>query len=142
MDLADLQNTRWRGVRGGLRAYARSKRENLLFTFELARRLEGTGVTANAVHPGPVRSGFGMGAGWFAWLVKLGTPFLLTPEQGAQTVVWACTAPELERVSGKYFYKKREIRAVGQAYDTELQKALWEASEKLATPTSPAPAAS
>ncbi|TMA28821.1 MAG: SDR family oxidoreductase [Deltaproteobacteria bacterium] len=138
VDLADLQNTRWRGGRDGLRAYARSKRENLLFSFELARRLEGTGVTVNAVHPGPVKTGFAMQAGWLGAVWRLIGPFLLTPEQGAQTLIWACSAPELEGVTGKYFYKKREIRAVPQAYDRELQKALWNASEKLVNQPSPA----
>jgi len=128
VDLSDLNNERgW----SKFKSYGRSKRENLLFTFELARRLEGTGVTANAVHPGPVRSGFGTQAGWLAWGIKLAAPFLLTPEQGAETAIWLCSAPELAGVSGKYFYKKREIRAVGQAYDEQVQRGLWEASEKL-----------
>lgn len=142
VDLADLQNTRWRGGRDGFRAYARTKRENLLFTFELARRLEGTGVTVNAVHPGPVKTGFAMQAGWLGTVWKLLSPFLLTPERGAETLIWACSAPELEGVTGKYFFKKREIRAVDQAYDRALQRGLWEASERLIRrTTSPAPAA-
>jgi NAD(P)-dependent dehydrogenase (short-subunit alcohol dehydrogenase family) len=139
VSLRDLQNQHW--SKWG--AYARSKRENLLFTFELARRLEGTGVTANAVHPGLVHSGFGTQAGWFKWAMKAVTPLALTPEQGAETAIWLCSAPELQGVSGKYFYKKREIRAVGQAYDAELQRGLWEASARLVSPkTSPASAAS
>ncbi len=131
VDLQDLNNER-RWSKWG--SYARSKRENLLFTFELARRLEGSGVTANAVHPGPVRSGFGTQAGWVALAVRIAAPFLLTPEQGAETAIWLCSDPSLEGVSGRYFFKKREIRAVGQAYDRELQRGLWEASEKLAAP--------
>lgn len=131
VDLGDLQYEHWRGGRDGFRAYARSKRENLLFTFELARRLEGTGVTVNAVHPGPVKTGFAMQAGWLGTVWKLASPFLLTPEQGAETLIWLCSEPSLAQVSGKYFFKKREIRAVGQAYDESLQRGLWEASEKL-----------
>jgi NAD(P)-dependent dehydrogenase (short-subunit alcohol dehydrogenase family) len=140
VDLNDLQNERWSGARDGLRAYARSKRENLLFSFELARRLEGTGVTVNAVHPGPVKSGFAMQAGWLGTVWKLISPFLLTPEEGAQTVIWVCSAPELEGVTGKYFFKKHEIRAIAQAYDRDLQRAFWEASEKLVSRPSPATA--
>jgi len=137
VDLNDLQYEGWRGGRDGLRAYARSKRMNLLFTFELARRLEGSGVTANAVHPGAVSTGFAMQAGWLGTVWKLLAPFLLTPEQGAQTMIWLASQPELQKVSGEYFFKKREIRAVGQAYDRDLQRALWEASEKLVSSPSP-----
>jgi len=138
--LDDLQFQQWRGARDGLRAYARSKRMNLLFTFELARRLEDTGVTANAVHPGPVKTNFAMQAGWLGTVWKLMSPFLLTAEQGAQTLIWLASAPELAQTTGKYFFKKREIRAIGQAYDRQLQKALWEASEKLVSSPSPATA--
>jgi NAD(P)-dependent dehydrogenase (short-subunit alcohol dehydrogenase family) len=137
VDLNDLQYEGWRGGRDGLRAYARSKRMNLLFTFELARRLEGSGVTANAVHPGAVSTGFAMQAGWLGTVWKLLSPFLLTPERGAQTMIWLASQPELEKISGEYFFKKREIRAIGQAYDRDLQRALWEASEKLVSSPSP-----
>jgi len=100
-------------------------------------------VTVNAVHPGPVKTGFALQAGWLGTLWRLMGPFLLTPEQGAKTLIWAASEPSLEGVSGKYFYKKREIRAVDQAYDRELQRGLWDASEKLIKPaTSPAPAPS
>jgi NAD(P)-dependent dehydrogenase (short-subunit alcohol dehydrogenase family) len=131
--LDDLENERI----SGLSAYARSKRENLLFTFELARRLEGSGVTANAVHPGPVRSGFALQAGWMGVIWRLAGPFLLTPEQGAETAIWLASAPELAGVTGKYFFRKREIRAVEQAYHRDLQRGLWEASEKLVSSPSP-----
>ena len=137
VDLNDLQYEGWRGGRDGLRAYARSKRMNLLFTFELARRLEGSGVTANAVHPGAVSTGFAMQAGWLGTVWKLLSPFLLTPERGAQTMIWLASQPELEKISGEYFFKKREISAIGQAYDRDLQRALWEASEKLVSSPSP-----
>lgn len=136
IDLADLQNEKV----SGLTAYSRSKRENLLFTFELARRLEGTGVTVNAVHPGPIASGFALNAGWMGWAWRLASPFLLTPEQGAETLIWLASAPELSQTSGKYFFKKREIRGPAQAHDRALQKALWEASEKLVNSPSPATA--
>ncbi len=78
-----------------------------------------------------------MQAGWLGTVWKLLSPFQLTPEQGAQTMIWLASQPELEKVSGKYFFKKREIRAVGQAYDRDLQRALWEASEKLVSSPSP-----
>jgi NAD(P)-dependent dehydrogenase (short-subunit alcohol dehydrogenase family) len=131
LELDDLNNER-RWTKFG--SYGRSKRANLIFTFELARRLEGTGVTANAVHPGGVRTGFGTRAGWVALMMKLGGPFILTPEQGAETLIWLCSDPSLTNVSGKYFYRKREIRAVGQAYDRGVQQGLWEASERFVRP--------
>jgi NAD(P)-dependent dehydrogenase (short-subunit alcohol dehydrogenase family) len=134
--LDDLQNQRW----SKMGSYGRSKRQNLLFTFELARRLEGTGVTVNALHPGVVKSGFGAQAGWFKWAVRLAAPFMLTPEQGADTAVWLASAPELEGKSGGYWFKRKPLRAVGQAYDQDLQRGLWEASEKLVSSPSPATA--
>lgn len=140
VDLADLQLARgW----GKMRAYGQSKRLNLLFTFELVRRLEGSGVTANALHPGTVYSGFGGGTGLFRLGIELYRPFMLTAEQGAQTAIWLCASPEVEGVSGKYFYKKREKRAVSQAYDRDLQQKLWDESARLVTrATSPASAPS
>ena len=138
--LDDLQlEKRW----GKMRAYGASKRMNLLFTFELARRLEGTGVTVNALHPGTVYSGFGGGTGLLRLGIELYRPFMLTPEQGAQTAIWLCSSPDVEGITGKYFYKKRPIKAVSQAYDRDLQKALWDESERLVTrATSSAPAQS
>ena len=130
VDLNDLENRNFKSIR----AYARSKRMNLLFTFELARRLEGTGVTVNALHPGVIKSGFGAGAGLMGFFVKLAGPFLLTPEQGAQTSIFLASSPDVAGTTGKYFAKSREQRAPEQAYDPAVQRGLWEASEKLTAP--------
>ena len=140
VNLDDLQmEKRWMKMR----AYGASKRLNLVFTFDLARRLEGTGVTVNAVHPGTVYSGFGSGTGLLRIGIELYRPFMLTPEQGAETLIWLCTSPEVEGKTGGYYYKKRQIRPVGQAHDRKLQEGLWSRSAELVTrATSPAPAAS
>lgn len=117
------------------RAYATSKLANILFTYELARRLEGSGVTANCLHPGVVRTGLLAGyvrsAGPLAVLVKpLLDLFFIDEEAGARTSVHVATAPELERVTGKYFKREREAKSSRRSYDRELQRGLWERSEE------------
>lgn len=117
---------------GGLARYSQSKLANILFTRELARRLEGTGVTANALHPGGVATGFAGGTtGLLGFVVRLARPFMLTPEQGARTVVWLACAPEAAGVSGKYFAKCRERRPNRAAQDDALARRLWDESERL-----------
>ncbi len=93
----------------GFRAYSQSKLANQLFTFELARRLQKTGVTANCLHPGNVRTGFAMnnkGAFKVAW--RLLSPFMISAMKGAETPIYLASSPEVQNVSGKYFAKKRE----------------------------------
>ena len=94
-----------------LRAYRQSKLANLLFTYELARRLAGSGVTANAVHPGFVASSFGRHAGWFSYGTVLAKPFGKSPEQGARTSIYLASSPEVDGVSGKYFIDCKETRS-------------------------------
>ncbi len=131
LDFDDLQN---RKRYSGLRVYGQSKLMNILFTEELARRLAGTGVTVNALHPGVVATGFGSNTpGLFQTLVKLAAPFLLSPQKGARTLVYLATSPEVEGVSGKYFTKSREVRPSPAARDGEAARKLWEASEQLIT---------
>jgi NAD(P)-dependent dehydrogenase (short-subunit alcohol dehydrogenase family) len=118
----------------GLRVYGKSKLANILFTRELARRLEGSGVTANAVHPGGVRTGFardGDVKGIYGRLVALAQPFLKTPEQGAETTIFVASSPDLERVSGRYFANSREASTTAAAQDDEAARRLWEVSEQL-----------
>jgi retinol dehydrogenase 14 len=118
-----------------------SKLANVLFTYELARRLEGTGVTANCVHPGVVRTNFGRDdAGAVQRLMTpLATLFMRTPEQGAETSVWLASSPEVEGVTGRYFADKTARRSSKRSYDTELARRLWQVSEQLTTPpTGPA----
>jgi NAD(P)-dependent dehydrogenase (short-subunit alcohol dehydrogenase family) len=116
----------------GFKAYGRSKLANVMFTYELARRLEGTGVTANALHPGGVNTGFGKNN---SGLVKLGMKifgrFSLTPEQGAQTTIYLASSPEVAGVSGKYFAKCKAVPSSDASYDQAAQRKLWEISEKL-----------
>lgn len=138
---ARIDWTNLQGERGysGLRAYANSKLANLLFTFELARRLEGSGVTANAVHPGVVGTELLFG-GWAP--LRLLRPFLRTPEQGARTVVHVATAAALAATTGRYFIDGREAEPAPQARDPEDAQRLWEISERLtglASGTAPDP---
>jgi retinol dehydrogenase 14 len=113
--------------------YARSKLANILFTRELARRLEGTGVIANCFHPGYIDSGFGRNnQGFFASLMSMGSSlFARSPEQGADTLIWLATAPEAGQTSGEYFYNRKPRRTKGLARNSELAKKLWNYTEEL-----------
>jgi NAD(P)-dependent dehydrogenase (short-subunit alcohol dehydrogenase family) len=115
-------------------AYGRSKLSNILFTRELARRLAGTGVTANCLHPGFVNTRFGDNNGGIArFLGHLVKNFGLTPEQGAQTIIYLASSPEVETVSGKYFYKSAVATPTKEAQNDADAKRLWEISEKIAS---------
>ncbi len=117
---------------GAFRAYSQSKLANVLFTYELARRLEGTGVTANCLHPGTVRTGFGHDDGS---LLSLGiwamSPFFISAEKAARGVIRLATSPELEGVTGKYFSKMKEAQSSPRSYDVEAAQRLWQVSEEL-----------
>ncbi|HEX2485998.1 MAG TPA: SDR family oxidoreductase [Myxococcota bacterium] len=129
LDLDDLQSER---SYRSMQVYGRSKGANLLFTQELARRLAGSGVTVNAIHPGAVATGLGHQNGAVVRLLaRLLSPFFRTPAQGADTAVWLATAPELEGVSGRYFAKRRELEPAPHARDPELARRLFDASERL-----------
>lgn len=137
LDLDDLNYAR--GRYRPFVAYGRSKLMNILFTRELSRRLEGTGVTANAMHPGFVRSGFGQNnQGFLGKLIKLGQAFARTPERGARTLVYLATSPQVEGVTGKYFHDERESRTSAAALDMEVARRLWDASVRLAGPAAAA----
>jgi len=113
-------------------SYSQSKLYNILFTRELAKRLEGTGVTANCLHPGVIASGFGHTYGGFvSFLVTLAKPFLITPEKGAETQVWLASSPEVEGVTGKYFDKCKEARPSRAALEEDAPAKLWALSETL-----------
>jgi retinol dehydrogenase-14 len=114
-----------------MKSYAQSKLANLLFTYELARRLSGTRVTVNAYHPGGVRSNFGRELPGTAGFFFRHLGFLLrSPEKGAETAVWLASAPELEGVTGKYFLDKREIRSSAISYDQLAARRLWDISAR------------
>lgn len=117
---------------GGFKVYGQSKLANVLFTYELARRLEGTKVTANCLHPGVIGSGFGQTyGGAMSVLVKIARPFMLTPEEGARTTVHLASSPDVEGVSGKYFSKCKPVRSNPLSYDEQSQHKLWALSEEL-----------
>ena len=109
-------------------AYGQSKLANILFTYQLARRLEGSGVTANALHPGGVATEFAAGEGLMGTIFKLLRPFLLTPEQGAQTQIYLASSPEVAGVSGQYFAKKKPVNSSKISYDTAVAQRLWQLS--------------
>ena len=129
LDLNDLQNEqRYRA----LRVYGQSKTANLLFTQELARRIAGSGVSANALHPGGIRSNLGRSEGKALEAVrKLVGLFLKSPEEGARTSLYLACSPEVEGVSGRYYAKCRERTPAAHARDPELARRLWERSEAL-----------
>jgi NAD(P)-dependent dehydrogenase (short-subunit alcohol dehydrogenase family) len=113
----------------GLQAYAHSKLAIVLFTYELARRLEGTGVTANTLHPGIVATNFAMNDGGIMGLVvRLFRPSFLSPEKGAQTSIYLATSPEVEGVTGKYFVKCKAVPSSPASYDTATASRLWKVS--------------
>jgi NAD(P)-dependent dehydrogenase (short-subunit alcohol dehydrogenase family) len=129
IDWDDLQSERrYRG----LRVYGRSKTANILFTQELARRIAGSGVTANSLHPGGIRSNLGRSEGRIAEAVRrLVGLFLKPPEEGARTSLYLASAPEVEGRSGGYFVDCRERAPAAHASDPELARRLWEKSEEL-----------
>jgi len=129
LDFDDLQGERHYG---GWRAYCRSKLANLLFTYELARRLAGTGVTANALHPGWVATGFARNNGFRGRLFQLAARCLaVSPEKGARTMLYLATAPELKDVSGQYFIRERPVPSSAASYDEAAAKRVWQISLEL-----------
>jgi retinol dehydrogenase 14 len=129
IDFADLQGERsW----SGQRAYNQSKLANVLFTYELARRLQGTGITATVLHPGIVRSGFGVEDP--GRIQRMITPFMglmKSPEQGARTPIHLASSPEVEGVSGQFFAKSRPRKSSSRSYDEAVALRLWEVSADL-----------
>jgi NAD(P)-dependent dehydrogenase (short-subunit alcohol dehydrogenase family) len=117
----------------GWPAYCRSKLANVLFTFELARRLPGTGVTANALHPGWVATGFGGNNGWTGRLIRAAAGlFAIGPEEGARTTTYLATSPDVAGVTGRYFDRERPVPSSPASCDEESAKRLWWVSEQLA----------
>jgi len=122
----DLQLTRHYN---GWVAYAQSKLANVLFTYELARRLAGSQVTANVVHPGYVATNFGLNNAWFYRLVfSAGQLVAVSPEQGVETITYLACSPDVEEVSGKYFVNKQARASSRISYDPSLAARLWHIS--------------
>jgi NAD(P)-dependent dehydrogenase (short-subunit alcohol dehydrogenase family) len=142
LDFDDLQSEKayrggfWQSLRyggPGFKVYGRSKLSNILFTRELARRLQGTGVTANCLHPGFVATRFGdQSGGFMSFGIGIGKHFALTPEQGAETLVYLASSPEVAGVTGKYFHKCRPVSPSKAAQDDAAARRLWDETAKIA----------
>jgi NAD(P)-dependent dehydrogenase (short-subunit alcohol dehydrogenase family) len=129
IDFADLQGERRYGA---WRAYSQSKLANILFTYELARRLEGTGVTVNALHPGLVATNFGRnnrGVGALLWRAL--QVAAIDQEQGAKTIIYLASSPEMEGITGKYFVRKRAVSSSRASRDLTAARRLWLVSAEL-----------
>ena len=130
LDFDDLHNER---SYRSLRVYGQSKTANILWSTELARRLEGSGVTSNSLHPGAIRTnlGRGQGFGWDLLQRVVGLLFMKPVEQGAATSIHLATSAEVEGVSGRYFADCREKQPAAYAVDAQNSEPLWEVSEEL-----------
>jgi len=113
-------------------AYGQSKLANTLFTFELARRLAESGVTANCFHPGTVRTNIGRGMGRVATIAySVASPFLIPPEKGAETLIYLASSPEVEGMTGEYFFEKKVATSSAESLNRDEARRLWEVSEQL-----------
>lgn len=129
IDFDDLQSEK---RYSGMAVYPKSKMANVLFTYELARRLKETGVTVNCLHPGVLRTNLGRHfRGFFKFMLWVMWPFMLSPEKGAETVIYLASSPEVENISGKYFVKKKATLSSKESYDESIAKRLWQVSETL-----------
>jgi len=128
VDLDDLHSKRGYSQ---FTAYANSKLMNVLFARELARRLTGTGVVSNAMHPGFVHTNFGPQKGFLKFAMPLARPFMISAPQGADTAVWLASAPEAANVSGEYFHKRKVTLSSPRSKDMNMARRLWEVSERL-----------
>jgi NAD(P)-dependent dehydrogenase (short-subunit alcohol dehydrogenase family) len=130
LDFDDLQSAKdYRGFP----VYGKSKLCNILFTRELAKRWADTGVTVNALHPGFVSTRFGdQSGGFFQRGIQVVKLFAISPEKGAETIIYLATSDEVTKVSGKYFYKCRAVNPTREAQDEASARRLWEESERLA----------
>jgi len=132
LDFDDLQNERGYGT--GMAAYGESKLENIIFTYELARRLEaeGANVTANALHPGLVATGFGRNNGFLSKMfMNLLKPFALNADQGAETQIYLATSPQVEGVTGEYFVKSKPAKSNAASHNQADWARLWAISEEM-----------
>jgi NAD(P)-dependent dehydrogenase (short-subunit alcohol dehydrogenase family) len=129
IDFDDLQSERrYRAFK----VYGMTKLANILFTYELAERLEGTGVVANCLHPGGVNTNFGANNRSLGTLLfRAFKPFMRTPEQGADTIVYLAISPEAGKMTGRYLTDRKVVASFNEPHDEATQKRLWEVSEKL-----------
>jgi retinol dehydrogenase 12 len=130
LDFEDLQAAK---SYSAIRAYGRSKLCNILFTRELARRWAGTGITVNCLHPGFVATRFGDASGGFlSSVVRFAKNFAISPEKGAETIVFLASSPEVSTTSGEYFYKCRPATPTAGGRDDTAANRLWNESARLA----------
>jgi NAD(P)-dependent dehydrogenase (short-subunit alcohol dehydrogenase family) len=132
---ADLDDPQSESGYRGFRAYCKSKLANVLFTYELARRLGGTNITANCLHPGVVRTGLLRSIVGAKLVLRplrfLLRPFTVSPEEGADTVLFLATSAEVDGISGKYFIKRTAVKSSDFSYDEIAANQLWELSSRL-----------
>ncbi|HEY3768672.1 MAG TPA: SDR family oxidoreductase [Candidatus Angelobacter sp.] len=129
LNFNDLQSTSY----SGFRVYGRSKLCNILFTRELASRWAGTGVTANSLHPGFVSTRFGdSSGGLLSWGVRAAKMFAISPEKGAETIIYLASSPEVSSATGLYYYKCKPATPTKEAQDSNTAQRLWQESEKIA----------
>lgn len=134
LDMQDLQNEK---QYSGFRVYGQSKLANIYFTYELARRLEGSKITANCLHPGFVASAFGdNNGGWVKLLIGLAKSIAaISEDNGAKTSIYLASSPDVAKVNGKYFDKCKAVNSSPVSYDVDQAKYLWERSESLCSLT-------
>ena len=129
LDFGDLQFQKGYSA-GGM--YGRTKLMNILFTRELSRRLTGTGVTANCLHPGFVATRFGdASGGLMSVALRVAKKFALTPQEGANTIVYLASSPEVDGVSGKYFHECKQVLPTAEAQKDADARRLWDISAQL-----------
>ncbi len=129
IDFDDIQGERHYS---GWRAYCQSKLANIIFTYELARRLAGSSVIVNTLHPGFVATGFGLNnRGWFGSFMKVAQLAALSPAEGAETMIYLATSPQVTAVSGQYFVKKRSVKSSKASCDQISAQRLWQLSAAL-----------
>jgi len=137
IDFDDLQGEQ---TYSGQRAYSQSKLANVMFTYELARRLDGTGVTATVLHPGVVRTSFGAEdqAAYLAAMIGVARLFMKTPAQGACTPIYLASSPQVEGITGRYFVNRKPKASSKASYDTAAAARLWQVSADLTDMTATA----
>jgi NAD(P)-dependent dehydrogenase (short-subunit alcohol dehydrogenase family) len=130
IDFDDLQGER---DYSGQRAYSQSKLANVMFTYELARRLDGTGVTATVLHPGVVRTSFGAEdqAAYLAVMIGVARLFMKSPAQGAGTPVYLASSPQVQGITGRYYVSRKPRTSSKASYDTTAAARLWQVSADL-----------
>jgi NAD(P)-dependent dehydrogenase (short-subunit alcohol dehydrogenase family) len=130
LDFDDLQAAK---SYRGLHVYGRSKLCNILYTRELARRWEGSGITANSLHPGFVSTRFGdQSGGLLSFAVRAAKAFAISPEKGAETIVYLASSDDVAKANGLYYYKCKPATPTKEAQDDASARRLWQVSEKLA----------